>query len=103
MSTTAQPPKPKRRWYQFSLRTLLVVMTVAILSFGGWVQIRRGRAQENRDRMAAEKEWIGDHSYWELRPQTWLEEQFDDPGGADDPVGVNLKHGFRAARSATNY
>ena len=27
MSTT-QPPKPKRRWYQFSLRALLVVVTV---------------------------------------------------------------------------
>ena len=26
--------------------------------------------------------------YEELRPQTWLEKQFDDPGDADDPVGV---------------
>ena len=28
MSPTAQPPKPKRRWYQFSLKTLLVVVTL---------------------------------------------------------------------------
>ena len=30
MSTTAQPPKPKRRWYRFSLLTLLVGTTVVI-------------------------------------------------------------------------
>ncbi len=81
----------------------MIAMTVATVAFGVWVQYRRIRAQENRDRMAAEMEWIGVHSYWELRPQTWLEEQFDDPGGADDPVGVNLKHGVTAARRATNY
>ena len=49
MSTTTQPPNPKRRWYQFSLLTLLVVMTVATVAFGGWVQYRRQRAQENRE------------------------------------------------------
>jgi len=27
-------------------------------------------------------------AYKELRPQTWLERLFDDPGGSDDPVGV---------------
>jgi hypothetical protein len=26
--------------------------------------------------------------YEKLRPQTWLEKQFNDPGGADDPVRV---------------
>jgi len=31
--------------------------------------------------------------YEERRPQTWLEEQFDDPGGGDDPVGVlHIRH-----------
>ena len=97
MSTTTQPPKPKRRWYQFSLKTLLVVMTVAIVAFGGWVQYMRKRAQENRDRVAAVKEavaWIDkvggwiESEYIELRPQTWLEEQFGDPGEVDDPVDV---------------
>jgi hypothetical protein len=29
--------KPKRRWYQFSLRTFLVVMVVASAGFGYWV------------------------------------------------------------------
>ena len=98
-------PKPKRRWYRFSLRTLLLVMTVATLSFGGGVQYRRQRAQENRDRVAGAKEavaWIkmlgGVVNYsavndsTEALPPTWLEEEFDDPGGRDDPavLGVGL-------------
>lgn len=29
--------KPKRRWYQVSLRTMFVGMTVACVSFGYWV------------------------------------------------------------------
>ena len=88
--------KPKRRWYQFSLKTLLVVMTVAILAFGGWVQYRRQLAKENRDRVAAVESAVthiedlgGTVSYLkEQWPQTWLEEQFDDPGGSDHPSGV---------------
>ena len=40
MSTTTQPPKPKRRWYQFSLKTLLLVMTVSTVAFGVWIQYR---------------------------------------------------------------
>ena len=95
MSTTTQSPKPKRRWYQFSLRTLLVVITVVIVAFGGWVQYMRQRAQENRERVAAvekatektlaefEALHIRVTSENETRPQTWLERQFDDPGGVD--------------------
>ena len=112
MSTTTKPPKPKRRWYQFSLMTLLVVMTVSIVAFGGWVQYMRQRAQENRERVATAEKAVetavaaienmgvtthmghqimgGDvlYKYEELRSRTWLEELFDDPGGPDDPVGV---------------
>jgi len=28
MSTTTQPPKPRRRWYQFSLRSLLIAIAM---------------------------------------------------------------------------
>jgi hypothetical protein len=31
-------PKHKRRCCQYSLLTLLVVMTLSIVAFGGWVQ-----------------------------------------------------------------
>ena len=97
MSTTDQPPKHKRRWYQFSLWTLLVVMTLFTVAFAGWVQYMRQRAQENRERVAAAEDAVAaieklggvvTSAYEDLRPQTWLEEQFDDPGGPDDPVGV---------------
>ena len=100
MSSTAQPPKPKRRWCRFSLKTLLVVMLVSCLGFA-WIGHRLHRARENRARVAASEKPIktavaaieesGGTVVWKnksLRPHTWLEEQFDDPGGADDPVGV---------------
>ena len=123
MSTATQPPKHKRRWYQFSLKTLLVVMFLyAVLLFVGllphallllfiyavgWIRYRQQQARENREREAADVrsahkaieevaeevaafEKLGGFvmpMYEVLRPQTWLEEQFDDPGDADDPVG----------------
>ena len=90
MFSTTQPSKPKRRWCRFSLKTLLIVVTVATVAFGIWVQYRRQRAMENRERVAAIEELGGtvDRAYEELRPRTWLEEQFDDPGDANDPVGL---------------
>ena len=100
MSTSTQPPKPKRRWYQFSLLTLLIVMTLFTVVVG-WVGSRMNRARVNRDRVATSEKKIkkavaaientgGEvtSSYKELRAQTWLEQQFGDPGGPDDPVGV---------------
>ena len=50
MSTTMH----KRRWYQFSLGTLLVVMTVSTVAFGGWVHYRQYRAlQKQKEETAA--------------------------------------------------
>ena len=43
ISTTNESPKPKRRWFQFSLRTLLVMMLVFGCGFGMGVRIRRGK------------------------------------------------------------
>jgi hypothetical protein len=105
MGMSEDSPKPKRRWYRFSLLTLLVVvMTVTIVTFGGWVQYRRLRAQENRDlrdsllnrrqpieKAVVEIEKVGGSVsgvYARPLPQTWLERQFDDPGDYEDPVGV---------------
>ena len=99
MSSTEAPKKTKRRWYQYSLRALMIVVTVATVAFGGWVHVRRQQARENRQRAseAAEAlEWFensgGDFlvftEHKDRRPQTWLEKQFDDPGPADDPTLV---------------
>jgi hypothetical protein len=49
--------KPKRRWYQFSLRALLVVGLVFVIGVG-WIGIRMKRAQENREALHAAVEEI---------------------------------------------
>jgi hypothetical protein len=86
MSTTTQPPKPKRRWCRFSLRTLLVVMTVAILAFGG-IGYRIHRAHVNRERMATVDATIDDLGATAkilfLQSPTLLERLFNDPGVLD--------------------
>ena len=33
---TDQPPKPKRRWFQFSLPTLLIAVTLVAISLVAW-------------------------------------------------------------------
>ena len=71
------------------------------MAFGVCVPYRRERARVNRERVAAVEKPIKravaaienmdvmfTSAYEELRPQTWLEKQFDDPGDSDDPVGV---------------
>ena len=100
MSTT-QPPKPKRR-FRFTLKTLLIVVTLFTVGVG-WIGSRLYRARENRARVAAgvdavvesttvaEIEKLGgtvSYGYEQLRPPTWLERRFADPGNADDPVIV---------------
>jgi len=46
------PPKPKLRWYQFSLRTLLIVTLVVAVFFGWVASSRLRRAKQNREAMA---------------------------------------------------
>ena len=46
---SSQPePKPKRRWYQYSLRTLIVLLVFGAVVLG-W---RVNRARKNRERVA---------------------------------------------------
>ena len=90
----------QRSWVLPVVALAAVTLVLAMLvSCGGasWVGYRMQRAQENRDRAAAAEdavvaiEKLGGEvtvEYEELRRQTWLEKKFDDPGSADDPVGV---------------
>jgi hypothetical protein len=43
----AEPPKRKRRWFQFSLRTLMIGVTV--LAVGCWIGVDRARLIRERD------------------------------------------------------
>jgi hypothetical protein len=98
MSVADLPPKPKRRWHQFSMRTMLLVMLVFIVTVGG-IGSRFHRAKRNRDAMAATPDAVAmtgikklgaevTIAYKQKRPQTWLENWLDDPGSLDDPVRV---------------
>jgi Leucine-rich repeat (LRR) protein len=41
-------PKPKRRWYQYSLRTLLLLVLVVSIGMS-WLAVRRQRAKRHRE------------------------------------------------------
>ncbi|MCH8043482.1 MAG: hypothetical protein IID44_07165 [Planctomycetes bacterium] len=97
----------KRRWYQFSLKTLLVVMTLSCVGFS-WFGVRLHRAQANRARVAAVRESVAEieklggyvsRQNEERRPRTWLEEQFDDPGDADDPAIIEFYDVYLVSRA----
>jgi hypothetical protein len=92
---------PQRRWYRFSIRTLLLVMLVAVVAVGGIVA-RLNRAWKNQERVDASEKAdakivakieelggrVSERYFLDRRPQTRLEEWLDDPGDADDPVAV---------------
>jgi hypothetical protein len=40
--------KPKRRWYQFSLKTLLAVMTLLCVGPGGYVAYEQGKSRQQK-------------------------------------------------------
>lgn len=93
-------PKPTRRWYRFSRKTLLLWTFVLCMVFA-WVGVRLQRARENRAGQAAVREAVatferayGKGYVWfacegESSP-IWLEREFGDPGIPDLPVGVTL-------------
>jgi hypothetical protein len=90
MSEAVQPPKPKRRWYQFSMRTLLLVMLVLPTGVG-WIGVRLNRARENWAAIATEQaalekavtqnKNLNGHIFVKLaRDKPWLDSLFNDPG-----------------------
>jgi len=61
------PPIPRRRWLQFSLRTLLLVITAA----SGWLAWGAYRAQQQAIAVAALRELRG-HATSKVRNPDWL-------------------------------
>ena len=61
-TTNPHPPKPKRRWYQFSLRTLLVF--VLLVSVGlNWLGVKMHQARKQREAVEAILEAGGEVAY----------------------------------------
>ena len=79
----SDPPKPKLRWYQFSLRTLLVFVLVAGVGFG-WIGARLQRARNNRQARAMIRSLGGEPASpvcpCPSKSPSWLNGVLRDPG-----------------------
>jgi hypothetical protein len=70
--STEQPtaPKPKRRWYQYSLRTLLIFVTLFALACS-WFAVKMQQARRQREAVEAIEKLGG---------EVWYETPNDKPG-----------------------
>jgi len=76
----SDPPGPKRRWYQYSLRTLFVLMTL----FAVWLGLRIHRAQQQKEAVEALLKADGSIVY---------DSDWDHPLGGSSPQGRSLPPG----------
>ena len=77
MAANDDKPKPRRRWYQFSLRTLLILVTLSAvpLSWLGW-KLEQGRRQ--RDTMAWVEKLGGNVTFEDVKDKSWWRERVDE-------------------------
>ncbi len=76
---TARIAKPRRRWLRFSLRTLLIVVTVLAVPLG-WVGWRRQQVRREQATITWVKEAGGYVVYeytYKLDDRSWWEESTD--------------------------
>ena len=66
-------PTHRRRWYQFTLKALLVVTTFACIGLG-WLAHERNEVRKREDAIAAIKQLGGNVEFDEARPfrPSWL-------------------------------
>jgi len=76
MTNETPNTKPRRRWYQFSLRTLLIVVTLSAVPLGwvGW-KLEQGRRQ--RAVVAWVQKWGGSVGFEEVEDKRWWNEWGD--------------------------
>jgi hypothetical protein len=90
---TAAPLKPKRRWYQFSLRTLIVFMLLASVGLG-WVGIKIERARslaQRKQQIIAEISSLGGKASFIGLPDDVTQISVDYPGRDLAPLVKCLK------------
>ena len=77
------PPQPKRRWYQYSLRTLLILVTLVAVGLSSWLEWQRRR------RLGIAREWA----------QACLDQQY--PDFDDHRAWDSLSAGVMRAKSGS--
>ncbi|MCH7727435.1 MAG: leucine-rich repeat domain-containing protein [Planctomycetes bacterium] len=87
MTTKPNKPKPRRRWWQFSLRTFFVLLTVACVWFG-W-QTQRARRQQRA--VAAVRENSGT-VYYNYEFERWYKSPTEEhsPTWFEQIVGIDF-------------
>lgn len=78
---------PKRRWFQFSLRTLLIIVTILAVGPGGWLIYEQNQARRQKE-SAAQLRKVGAEVYATPR-WLWTLLEPDSPGTV---VGVGLRY-----------
>jgi hypothetical protein len=76
-----EAPKLKRRWFQYSLRTLLLPMLLASIGIS-WVGVKIQQGMRERQ-VAASVEKVGGKVYWDMQPSM--------PGFLRSVLGVAMK------------
>jgi Leucine Rich repeat len=80
----ADPPKRKRRWFQFSLRTLMILTLLVCVGMATWVIPMKNRAERQKAAVAVILKEGGevDYDYWPLRKEPpgpiWLRKLLGD-------------------------
>ena len=63
--------QPKRRWYQFGLRTFF--LGILVIAIGcGWFALKLQSARKQRTAVATIREWGGDVDYSTTPAPAWL-------------------------------